>query len=64
MMLCSSKCNALKNFKANINIMYRTAKNIMNEKKEIKIVIFDDSMNKSILKLSDSEMIMISMKIV
>ena len=64
MMLCSSKCNALENFEADINIMYRTAKNITSEEKEIKILIFDDLMNKSIFKLSNSEMIMISMKIV
>ena len=35
----------------------------MSEKEEIEVVIFDDSMNEDILKLSDSEMIMISMKI-
>ena len=63
-MLCSSKCNASKNLEADISIMYRTAKNITNEKKEIEVVIFDDLMNENILKLSDSEMIMILMKIV
>ena len=63
-MLCLSKCNASKNFEANINIMYRTAKNITSEKKEIEVVIFDDSMNENIFKLSDSEMIMISTKII
>ena len=64
MMLCSSKCNVSENFKADINIMYRITKNITNEEKKIEIIIFDDLMNESILKLSDSEMIMISMKIV
>ena len=44
--------------------MYRTAKNITNEEKEIKVIIFDDSMNENILKLSDSEKIIILMKIV
>ena len=63
-MLCSSKCNASENFEADMNIMYRTAKSITSEEKEIEIVIFDDSMNESIFKLSDSEMIMILMKIV
>ena len=64
MILCSSKCNASENFKADINIMYRTAKNITNEKKEIKVFIFDDLINESILKLFDFKMIMISMKII
>ena len=63
-MLCSSKCNALKDFKVNINIIYRTAKSITSKEKEIEVVIFDDSMNENIFKLSDSEMIMILMKIV
>ena len=63
-MLCSSKCNASENFKADMNIMYRTAKNIINEEEKIKVVIFDNLMNENILKLSDSEMIMISMKII
>ena len=63
-MLCSSKCNVLKDFEADMSIIYRTAKNITNEEKKIEVVIFDDSMNESILKLSDPEMIMILMKIV
>ena len=62
-MLCSSKCNASENFEANMNIMYRITKSITNEEKEIEIVIFDDLMNKSILKLSDFEIIMILIKI-
>ena len=44
--------------------MYRTAKNITDEEKEIEIIIFDDSMNEDIFKLLDFEMIMILMKIV
>ena len=64
MILYSSKCNASENFEADINIMYRTIKNITNEKEKIEVVIFDDSMNENILKLFDSEMIMILMKIV
>ena len=44
--------------------MYRTAKNITNEEKEIEVVIFDDSMSENIFKLFDFEMIMILMKIV
>ena len=64
MMLCSSKCNVSEDFETNMNIMYQTAKNITSEEKEIEIIIFDDSMNENILKLSDSEMIMILMKII
>ena len=63
-MLCSLKCNASEDFEANMNIMYRITKNITNEEKKIKIIIFDDSINENILKLSDSEMIMILMKII
>ena len=44
--------------------MYLTAKNVAIEEKKIKVVIFEDSMNESILKLSDSEMIIILMKII
>ena len=42
--------------------MYWTAKNITIEKK-IEVVIFKNSMNEDIFKLSDSEMIIISIKI-
>ena len=44
--------------------MYQIAKSITSEEKKIEIIIFDDLMNESIFKLSDSEMIMILMKIV
>ena len=44
--------------------MYRTAKSITNEEKEIEVIIFDDLMNENILKLFDSKMIMILMKII
>ena len=64
MILCSSKCNIFENFKMNMNIIYLIAKNVAIEKKKIKIVIFENLMNENILKLSDSEMIIISMKIV
>ena len=63
-MLCSSKCNIFENFEANMNIIYLTAKDVAIEKKKIEIVIFKDLMNESIFKLSDSEMIIISMKII
>ena len=63
-MLCSSKCNVSKNFETDISIIYRTAKNITSEKKEIEIIIFDNLMNENIFKLFDFEMIMILMKIV
>ena len=43
--------------------MYLTAKDVVIGKKKIKVDIFENSMNESILKLSDSEMIIISMKI-
>ena len=64
MMLCSSKCNVSEDFEMNMSIMYLTAKNVAIEEKKIEIVIFEDSMNESILKLLDSEVIIISMKIV
>ena len=64
MILCSSKCNTFKNFEMNMNIMYLTAKDVAIGKKKIKINIFENSINESIFKLSDSEMIIISMKIV
>ena len=63
MMLCSSKCNVFENFEMNMNIMYLTAKDVAIEEKKIEIVIFENSMNEDIFKLSDSEMIIISMKI-
>ena len=62
MMLCSSKCNVSEDFEIHINIMYRTAKNIAIEKK-IEIIIFENSMNEDIFKLSDSEMIIVLIKI-
>ena len=43
--------------------MYLTAKDVAIEKKKIEIVIFENSINENILKLPDSEMIIISMKI-
>ena len=64
MILCSSKYNAFENFKTNMNIMYLTAKNVAIEEKKIEIVIFEDSMNENILKLFNSEMIIILMKII
>ena len=47
----------------NISIMYLTAKDVAIEEKKIKIIIFENSMNKSIFKLFDSEIIIILMKI-
>ena len=44
--------------------MYLIAKDIAIEKKKIKINIFENLMNKNIFKLPDSEMIIISMKII
>ena len=44
--------------------MYLTAKDVAIDEKKIKIVIFKDSMNENIFKLSDFEMIIISMKII
>ena len=64
MILCSSKCNASEDLKTNMNIMYLTAKNVAIEEKKIEVGIFEDSMNESILKLPDSEMIIILMKII
>ena len=64
MILYSSKCNASEDFEASMNIMYLTAKNVAIEEKKIKIVIFKNSMNENILKLFDSEMIIILIKIV
>ena len=64
MILCSSKCNVFKDFEANINIMYLITKSVAIEEKKIKINIFKNLMNESIFKLSDSEMIIILMKIV
>ena len=64
MMLCSSKCNVFEDFEASMNIIYLIAKNVAIEEKKIEIVIFENLMNESIFKLSDLEMIIISMKIV
>ena len=64
MIVCSSKCNVFEDFKTNMNIMYLIAKNVAIEKKKIKIVIFENSMNENILKLFNFEMIIISMKII
>ena len=44
--------------------MYLITKDVAIEKKKIKIVIFENSMNKNIFKLFDSEIIIISMKII
>ena len=44
--------------------MYLTAKDVAIEEKKIKIDIFENSMNEDIFKLSDSEIIIILMKIV
>ena len=44
--------------------MYLTVKDVAIEEKKIKIIIFEDSMNKNILKLFDFEMIIILMKII
>ena len=43
--------------------MYLIAKNVAIEEKKIKVVIFENSMNEDILKLSDFKIIIISMKI-
>ena len=64
MILCSLKCNAFENFETNMNIMYLIAKDVAIEEKKIKINIFENLMNKNIFKLFDSEIIIISMKIV
>ena len=63
-MLCSSKYNIFEDFEMNMNIMYLTAKDVAIKKKKIEIVIFENSMNEDIFKLFDSEMIIISMKII
>ena len=47
-----------------MNIMYLITKNVAIEEKKIEIVIFENLMNESILKLFDSEIIIILMKIV
>ena len=44
--------------------MYLTAKDVAIEKKKIEIIIFENLMNENIFKLFDSEMIIISMKII
>ena len=64
MILCSLKCNIFEDFKMNINIIYLIAKSVVIEKKKIKVIIFENSMNENILKLPDSEMIIILIKIV
>ena len=46
-----------------MNVMYRTAKDIAIEEK-IEIVIFKDSMNEDILKLFDSKIIIILIRII
>ena len=43
--------------------MYLIAKDVAIEKKKIEIVIFENSMNKSIFNLFDFEIIIISIKI-
>ena len=47
-----------------MNIMYLIAKDVATEEKKIKIVIFENLINENILKLSDLEMIIISIKII
>ena len=64
MILYSSKYNVSEDFKMNMNIMYLITKDVAIEKKKIEIVIFEDSMNENIFKLFNSEIIIISMKIV
>ena len=64
MILCSLKYNIFKDFKASMNIIYLTAKDVAIEEKKIEIVIFKNLMNENILKLFDSEIIIILMKIV
>ena len=44
--------------------MYLTAKSVAIEEKKIEIDIFKNSMNENIFKLFDSEIIIISMKII
>ena len=57
-MLYLSKCNVSENFEINMNIMYRIAKDIAIEEK-IEIINFKNSINENILKLFDSEIIII-----
>ena len=64
MILCLSKCKTFEDFEMNMNIMYLIAKDVAIEEKKIKIDIFKNSMNENILKLSDFEIIIISMKII
>ena len=64
MILCSSKCNVSEDFETNMNIIYLIAKNVAIEEKKIEIIIFEDSMNEDILKLFNSEIIIILIKIV
>ena len=64
MILCLSKCKTFEDFEMNMNIMYLITKDVAIEEKKIKIVIFKNSMNENILKLSDFEIIIISMKII
>ena len=63
MMLYLSKCSVFKDFETNMNIIYWIAKNIAIEKK-LQVVIVENLMNEDIFKLSDSKMIIISIKIV
>ena len=63
MILCSSKYNVFKDFEMSMSIMYLIAKDVAIEEKKIEIDIFKDLMNENIFKLSDSEMIIILMKI-
>ena len=44
--------------------MYLIAKDVAIEEKKIKFIIFENSMNEDIFKLSDFEIIIISIKIV
>ena len=46
-----------------MNIMYLIAKDVAIKEKKIEIVIFENSMNESIFKLFNSEMIIILIKI-
>ena len=47
-----------------MNIMYLTAKDVAIKKKKIKIITFKNLMNENILKLFNSEVIIISIKII
>ena len=64
MILCSLKCNVFEDFEMNMSIMYLIAKNVVIEKEKIEIIIFENSMNESIFKLLNSEIIIILMKII